>query len=173
MFAYRTPREMAKSMTEIAQQYPGDDNIEFTALPTMKNVRLAVNVAACDGIPLVVVYGENDEQLHELEKQLAPLAFSDELIGKFSYIKTTDENELETVSGFKPNSFGYSVLVSGTYGLDGKVHLHWAADTKLDDLKKDLIEFANGTKKVVKEHRQHVQSGTRDGADWDLSLIHI
>ena len=53
-------------------------------LPKLADVRLALNVAACDSQMLVVAIGDG-KTLPERRKQLAELAWSKDFIGYFAY----------------------------------------------------------------------------------------
>ena len=83
-FSFRSASDMASAMKRISQQYAAKDSDHDKALPTMATVRLALNVAACDRQPLIVVQGENETQRKALEDRLATIAWSDEFIGQFA-----------------------------------------------------------------------------------------
>src|SRR5438067_2964157 len=59
--AFRDAAQMAETMARIAKEHPGKPSANDAPppLPTVTTVRLAVDVAACDNQPLVVVFAED------------------------------------------------------------------------------------------------------------------
>ena len=169
-FSYRSPEAMAAAMDVLAFGYQGNPESEITSLPVMKNVRLAVNVAACDGLPLMIVYGKDNEQLRGLEKELVPLAFSEHLCGKFIYVKTTDPKEVQGIAGFNTQEFGFAVVTPDQYGVNAKLQHQWPSAVKPPQLQAGLSAFVNATSKVQKNHNQHVRAGRNDGIYWETEI---
>ena len=169
-FAYRSAQAMAAAMNDLALKFPGKPETPVTSLPVMKDVRLAVNVSACDGLPLVVVYGKDEEQLKELEKEILPLAFSPNLSGKFTYAKTTNPNDIDTIIGFDKDEYGFAVIIPSQYGISGKVRYQWPAAVEPAQLGSGLLALANGTSKVEKNHNQHVRGGMNQGILWKTAI---
>src|SRR5579884_168073 len=60
---------MAEALDRIARQYPGKPAEGAPPLPAVANVRLAVDVASCDGLPLVVVFAPDEKQRRSLEER--------------------------------------------------------------------------------------------------------
>ncbi len=74
-FAFGDPGEMVAAMKKLAaRQAPSPAKRE---LPIVKNVRLALDVAACDGLPLVVLLEKDKAALAKLEEKVARVAWSD------------------------------------------------------------------------------------------------
>ena len=157
-------------MDNLAFKFPGKPETPVTTLPVMKNVRLAVNVSACDGLPLVVVYGQDNEQLQELEKEILPLAFSRNLSGKFTYVKTQNPNDIAGIVGFEKNEYGFAIVVPGQYGVTAKVQYQWPSAVQPAQLEAGLTAFANATPKVQKNHKQHVRAGINQGIYWKTEI---
>ncbi len=63
--AFREIASMAAGMNHIAKQYSASKEAAWTdsELPLMKNVDLAVNDAAADGLPLIITVADNKKQL--------------------------------------------------------------------------------------------------------------
>ena len=57
------------------------------------DLRLALNVAAADRLPLVAVFG-NAAQRKQMEQRLEPLAWADEFLGRALYVPVTQQDEL-------------------------------------------------------------------------------
>lgn len=66
------------------------------SLPVVKTLRLAMNVAACDNLPLVIARKPNEE--------LAKLAWSSEFIGKFIYV--VDATQTSELKVMQPETYG-------------------------------------------------------------------
>ena len=169
-FFYRSPEAMAAAMDVLAFGYQGNPATEITSLPVMKNVRLAVNVAACDGLPLMIVYGKDQEQLRAMEKELLPLALSEQLSGKLIYAKTCDPKEVEGIAGFNSGQFGFAVVTPDQYGVNGKSQHQWPSAIKQEQLQAGLLAFVNATSKVQKNHNQHVRAGRNQGIYWETEI---
>src|SRR5437762_2947760 len=82
---FRDSGQMAETMARIAKDYPAKPGTAGTLpeLPTVATVRLAVDVAACDNQPLVVVVAENEKVRRELTDRLRPLAWGEQFRGRF------------------------------------------------------------------------------------------
>src|SRR3569833_3585561 len=78
---------MASTLRQISEYYKvkGNGPAEGAPLPENGDPRLALNVASCDNLPLVVLKASSAEARTKLEKPLAPLSWSKELIGKAIY----------------------------------------------------------------------------------------
>ena len=65
MHAFRRADQMARAMNRIAADYPGANKALFTdvQLPVMKSFDLALNVAAADGLPMLVTVADDKAAL--------------------------------------------------------------------------------------------------------------
>jgi hypothetical protein len=70
-FAFVNSQQMADTMGRISQRYRGRASGE---LPTVVNLRLAVNVGACDGLPVVALVSNDPAQLRNWQSRLAAVA---------------------------------------------------------------------------------------------------
>ena len=111
---------MVETMRRIAAEYaargaggaPGE-------VPKVANVRLAVNVAACDNRPLVLVFGRDAGARAELERRLAAFAWSDESLGRFVYASGSAASELADLDGATAEP-GVLVIQPDEFGRKGK-----------------------------------------------------
>ncbi len=165
---YRNARDMAEHMEEIASEYAADPDAHV-AVPRMKDVRLGLNVAACDRLPTVIVMGKTDEEITELATKLSPAAWSYELAGMFIYCSTTDAEDLAKIEGAQAES-GYLVVEPGAYGLKGRVIAQIAADINSEELYDRLELAAMKFERPVKDHDQHVRNGRREGIGWETEI---
>src|SRR5207248_1516298 len=113
---------MAATMQRIAGEYASKPPAggQLPELPRVPNVRLAVNVAACDNRPLVVLFAPDEKSRRSLEKRLAPLAWSEPFLGQFVYVTASGVEELSEIEGVQANS-GVLVVQPERFGRKGKV----------------------------------------------------
>lgn len=159
---FRDADALAKAMHKIASDYPEQTSLTHPALPTAASVRLAINLAACERLPLVVVHSTNPERLAALEAKVAKLAWSDEFRGRFLYAKTAVASDLANVSGsdegvliVRPESFGRKASVLAKASAD-------ATSATLGQLLRDSASpIADGL-----TYRDIVRDGRRTGVFW-------
>src|SRR5207237_1406109 len=83
-----------------ARENPGRESPAAEAdLPEVASVRLAVDVAACDNRPLVVLFAPDSESRQALEKRLTPLAWDAEFRGRFIWASTTSAAYARMIAG--------------------------------------------------------------------------
>ncbi len=140
-------RDMEKKMDEIASRYAVKKGARSSlpALPVLPNVRLALNVAACDNLPLVAAVASSKSSREKLHKQVNELAWSEDFIGRFIYVSAGKSSELEKVKGIKHKE-GLFVIAPDTFGQEGKV----LTQVKLGAGRKELAE---GLARAVALHR--------------------
>jgi hypothetical protein len=156
---YRTPTEMAAAMKAMAAKYPPKG--EPSAIPAMRDFRLALNTAAADSMPLVVAVGGG-------EATLAQLAWSPELLGKWAYAPVTTEKELKAV-GIVAGS-GIYAIEPDTYGQKGTILAKWALETDVKIIVKGLIEAQKRHNGQGKNMQQHINSGIQKGILWKSAV---
>lgn len=145
--AYQDAAHMAWDMDRLAAYYPSKR--QSRDLPKVANYRLALNIAACDGLPLVVVSSQ------EWEQRLARLSWSSQNLGKAVYVRGPR----------KGNSEAY-VVRPGQFGLQG---------TKVAELPSDLT--ASQLSKILdrhrtppKDYRRQIWEGRRKGVHWETAV---
>ena len=170
-FAFSSSRALAAGMEKVAKEYKTKDRQPGTTpmLPQLKDVRLGLNVSSCDGLPSVVCVAKNDKEAAKMQSTLAPLAFSNELAGKFVYSTTMKPDDLKSVKGYEGKP-GYLLIQPGEYGVDGKLIDQFDSETKTADLKAAMIAHANGVSKVNKNHTVHVRKGMQSGKSWETEI---
>ena len=169
-FEFRTPSILASAMESISLAFNTKDRSKTTArLPQMKDFRLGLNVSSCDGLPSVICVGKSAKQVSELQDKLSPLALDEQLAGKFVYASSKDPAELKIVKGYDGKA-GFVMIKPGEFGIDGEMISMFAPSVDSEVLKKALVDYANGTEKVVKVHRDHVREGNRSGKNWETEI---
>ena len=181
-FVFRSAAEMADEMAKISKRFPGNAEVSASELPVpqMKTLRLALNVASCDGLPLVVARLSGDKPTPDIDgstgkrsalmaSSISQLAFQKPLAGCFHYYVTSDATELKDVEGFEGQPAIYLVQPDA-YGTQGVVKYHWPRDTDLSEVATDLGGFANDLTKVAKFHKRHVTQGREAGRIWETEI---
>jgi hypothetical protein len=182
-FAFRGSREeepadqMARTMNEIAKRYGFVDGNAVKkskakapdGVPAIADVRLGLNVASCDSMPLVIVAGTSAKEAEAVESALTPVAWSDAFRGRFAYVVTHEKEALEKVPGAKASS-RIVVVRPDAYGekADVLAELPAGADEKAirAAFEKALAEFAPPSK----DPRSHIREGRRTGVHWETEI---
>lgn len=165
---YRNPGQMVKLMDGIASKYDGANKLwSDTQLPEMKNATLAINVASCDSLPVLLAVGQSEAELQQIRKRLLPLTWNDEFAGQFVLATATADTKLDAVQGITVSESGVYLLDPDKFGLSAK-HL---ATIDLDknskgQLRAALAQFTPPNK----NHRQHVQTGFALGLKWETAI---
>jgi hypothetical protein len=157
-------RRMAESLNRIAARYLAKAGP--AALPEVANVRLALDVAACDGRPLVVLFGTD---LRHLRDRLAPLAWEESFLGRFIYAAASTGKDLATIKGTKPAA-GVIVVQPDRFGLAGTVLAQATADSPLGDLRRCLREGLARHRAAAESFGYHARAGHQQGVYWETVL---
>jgi hypothetical protein len=165
--AGKTPaQEMAESMAEIASRYEKTSTAsasEASPLPLTKTVRLALDVAACDGLPLVVVSCDDAAKRAALTERLAALAWSAPFVGRFVHVVAATSDELKPVDGAKP---GLLVVEPDEFGTKGTILAQAAVDADAAKLTAALSDGLAKHHATAKDSRTHIEQGRRLGIRW-------
>lgn len=163
---YSDSKAMADGLKRVIEKY--EPKASQASLPLVTNAKLALDIAAADGQPLVVIVGKDEAARLRLAKTVAPLAWNDDFIGRFVYVTATTK-ELTAIEGLKVDS-GVVVVRPDKYGLKGNVLAQidgGAEASKIGaTLRKALAEF----EPIAKSFRTHVREGHRDGIYWEPPL---
>ena len=159
---------MVESMAVISLAYPGKEGAAGgpQALPYLGDLRMAVNVAACDNQPLLVVYAENPGEAARLEKTLQPIAWSKEVIGRALYVAVSDAAEYTRyIKGKKPGA-GYALVAPEPYGRHATPLLTIDGETKPENVHKQLIAALALYNPPPKDFEKHEAEGLKAGIQW-------
>jgi hypothetical protein len=164
---YSTSQQMAEGMKRISSKYQAKDNHRH--LPLVTNVRLALDVAAADNQPLVVVFGSEEER-NQLEPRLSTLAWSSDFIGHFIYVSASDGEALKQLRAFPSNGEGIFVVQPNKFGTEGEVIGQVKKDATNEELaqmlRSSLVRFAAQTKTF----QNHVRQGHELGMFWETKI---
>jgi hypothetical protein len=164
--ASRGPRgeagQLAETMTRLAKDFtPRQDGKHRPELPLVANLRLAINVAACDHQPLVVIQRANDQLAAPSD-----LAWSPEFIGRFVYVLVKDRKELGLLDGAMPEATVF-VVDPDTYGLKGKVLHQIDGELSARRLTQALTTGLAKFQRRMPNFWQHVKQGQSQGVFWE------
>ncbi|MEE3371758.1 MAG: hypothetical protein VX346_20675 [Planctomycetota bacterium] len=160
-------KKMARAMEAIWRRYPGNgrDAQDSRPIPYLADLRIALNVAAADRQPLVVVYSPDRAQRTRMERELAQVAWFEPFVGKVQYVAAQVAREFQAVQGFQARA-GFIVIQPGTFGLTGKVLDAVPPDTLAAELRDALAKALNQHRPSQLTYNQHRQAGMRAGVRW-------
>jgi hypothetical protein len=170
-FVYKNSGAMAADLERIAGQFSRKTTTDESdpAVPRMKSVRLGINVASCDGLPSVVVFGKGKREVDQLNSKLSGVIWDEALAGKFIYASTTKFDDLKIVVGATTKT-GFLVVEPDVYGMNGRLIKMIDASVSKRELKRDLVDVADTFKRRSKSHGLHVRNGRRDGKTWKTEV---
>jgi len=170
-FVYTNSKAMAVDLRQIARQYSAKARGEKVnpAVPRMKSVRLGINVASCDGLPSVVVFGKGKKEVDQLYSKLSGVIWDAALTGKFIYSSTTKPSDLKIIVGATGKA-GILVIEPDVYGMTGRLIKMIDASVSKEDLKRDLVDAADTFTRRSKTRRIHVRNGRRYGKMWKTEV---
>jgi len=163
---YTDAAAMAADMRRVAGLY--SPKAAQNSLPLVASPRLALDVAAADGLPLVMILGKDRAARQHLVERTASLAWTDDLVGRFVYAEATEKD----ISGVRDIALdsGVAVIAPDTFGLKGTVVRQVAADAKVGKLAEALRAAATEYKAPSKSFRMHIREGQRLGVFWETRV---
>lgn len=165
-FAFRSRTQFVETLQEISRERDlSKRRFSDTSLPIVKNVDLALNVASCDKIQLLVVVGKDEAEVKKLSKAYLPLAWNARIGGQYVFATASSETELKPIHGaqFEP---GLILVEPGQFGMSGKLVSQFEANDDIEVVGNQLADSAKEFK-VLKEYRQHIRAGLNLGIEWE------
>ncbi|MFT7514980.1 MAG: hypothetical protein ACI9QL_004205 [Candidatus Omnitrophota bacterium] len=160
--------KMASTMNTIAKKYPGKGFVGENQVPYLADLRLALNVAACDRQPLLVVFAEDDETRKAMEKKLAPLAWSKSFIGLYQYVASSDTADFKSITGLNADA-GFVVIQPDAFGLKGAVMGVAPVDADQAALEDALNLGLTIHQPSTLNYEAHRAQGSREGTKWETA----
>jgi hypothetical protein len=168
--SFADSEEMAETMTRLARAFRTKAAAERQVeLPKVANVRLAVDVAACDNRPLVILFAPDEPTRRSLEERVRSLAWSQAFLGRFVYVATSAVKDLSVIEGAAPRA-GLLVVQADRFGLKGKVLGRARADATGPELAGHLQQGLAHYHGEDKTFRRHVQAGHQLGVFWQTAF---
>ena len=152
----------------IAEDYPAAKKARWSdpALPEIKSLDLALNVASCDYTPVIVAVSRSPERLASLRKELLNVAWDPKLAGQFAFASSVGGSEVKAVLDLEARE-GLFVLQPDAYGLSARILYEFddakTAAERLMDIVKDYAP-------EPKNHGTHVRMGVALGMKWNTEI---
>ena len=156
------------ALREIAEKEETDAAPAIRSLPTLPDLRIALDVAAADLRPLVILYTEGDDD-DELGRAVETLAWSDDFIGRMRYVRLDGADALEGFESIELEP-GISVVQAEAYGRSGEVLAHAGPDTSESTIAKALRKGLSRFDANAKDVRRHLREGERQGIAWESAI---
>jgi hypothetical protein len=163
---YDDAAAMAADMRRVVGQY--SPKAAPSKLPLVANPRLALDVAAADGLPLVVIVGNDAPARQRSLERLAKLAWTEEFIGRLVYAEGTAKDVLG-VPGITVET-GVVVIAPDKFGQKGAVLRHVDASATTEALAEALGAAMAEYKAPAKSFHAHVREGQRIGVFWETRV---
>jgi len=157
---------MAASMNGISRHYSNSGRPD--ELPAIETVRLALNVAACDKRPLVIVVGRNREERQSLSRSLAQIAWSEDLIGQLTYT-TSSGRDLDAIRGANSGS-GYIFVAPNLFGSKGTALVQLNSSATPADLQRAAEQAIAQYNPQYLSHQDHVRLGHEESIQWQTAI---
>jgi hypothetical protein len=140
----------------------------LAALPRAENVRLGLNAAAADNLPLVVLYSKTPAEKAKLEAAAALLAWKPEFIGRCTFTTAGTAADLNRVEpAGKP---GLLVVQPNMYGVAGKVLVRVEATATAAQLAEGLRKGLQAFRPRTLDGRDYMRAGQEAGMFWETKL---
>ena len=165
---FEGPEALAAEMDRVAKAHPAKKGFSHE-LPVAKNIRLALNVAACDRLPLVVALHPQAEGLAKIEKTLNAAAWKEGVQGAFTYAVTSEAKELASVQGLKAKS-GILVIEPDAFGLKGTMLAEIPADASVEKVEQGLLKARALHDAPPKDTRKQIEEARRTGIHWETEI---
>lgn len=161
---YSTAAAFAAALVETSSKYA--EARDLRALPTLRDLRLALNVSAADMRPLVIVRGKDAKSAEKLGERVAELAWSSDFIGRAHYVILDEETAFE---GLTP-PLGVSLVQPNPYGLGGSILEEVSATASAKVLQAGLAKVLGAYAVDARTHSEHVREARRKGIDWESEI---
>lgn len=166
---YGTAERFVEALETLAGEARTQTKPAITALPELPDLRIALDVAAADLRPLVVLYTKDEGERQRLRERLGRAAWDDALIGRLRYVvleseeQRTDFEELE----LEP---GVTVIEAEPYGRGGVSLAHIDVDASQRRLTRFLATALARFDAPDKDVRSHLRQGAREGIRWSSEI---
>lgn len=172
---FRSPEQMQEWMDQAADYYEAERKKQgkkpepITALPRIADVRLGLNTAAADDLPLVVLFAKSAADAARLEAAAADLAWKPEFIGRYVFASAGTAAELTAIKGAATKP-GLLVIQPGGFGLSGRILAHADPSATTDQLAEALRQGRKAFKPRRLQGFDYLRAGHEAGVFWETRL---
>jgi hypothetical protein len=147
---YADAASMASGLNVLASAHPARASASPDELPRISDFRLALNVAACEGLPLIVVTNKG------VESDLAPASWASLNQGRAVYVRAALDGHGE----------GAFLVVPDPYGLKAEKVVPLSAGLTAQELSQHLSPW----RQAPKDHHAHLRQGHAQGVRWQTRV---
>ena len=144
----------------------------LTRLPLHDELALALNVGACDLMPVGVLVAEDEEALAKLEERVARLAWSPEHIARQHFVCVVGPEAITAAKeshglALEP---GLSLVEPDAFGRTAKLLTHVKPGASVATMGRQLAKARGERAPARKSRRAHLREARRAGIGWDSEL---
>ena len=166
---YRTAERFEEALRKIAKEQEAGSKHAIEGLPVLPDLRVALDVAAADLRPLVVLYSKDEKERARMRELVRPAAWSEKFVGRLRYVVVDDSKELEAFEGLMIEP-GVSVVQAEAYGRGGRVLAHAGPRAPEKNLSEALKSGLGRFDAEAKNVRDHLRTGEREGIEWESAI---
>jgi len=152
-----------EQMAGLAESYRAKGRGEPPLLADFDSFRQGLNVASADQRVFVVLAGEGDD-LKKAQETMRPIAWSDEIIGRFHYDSAPEKGWDKAISGVTETP-GIHVVLPAEFGQEGKLHKTLPLNASESEIRQAMLaanaHFAKTTEPKI--YSSHVTKGRSEG----------
>lgn len=172
---FPSPEQLTTWMSQAADYYDAERRKaglkpeSLAGLPLVDTVRLGLNTAAADDVPLVILYGKTKEEVARLEAAAANLAWKPEFIGRCAYTSTTAVADLPGADAAAVK-LGLLVVQPEGFGLAGKILARSEASATPEALAGTLRQGLQAFRPRQLTGFEYMRAGQDAGVFWETKL---
>ena len=154
-------------MEPLAKAYKPKGKSESPLLQDFHSFRQGLNVASADQRVFVVLQG-SDDQLKAAQETMRPIAWSDDMIGRFHYDSSPEADWDKAITGLNDEP-GIHLIIPGEFGQEGKLHKSLPLNASAADIRNAMFAanefFAANTD--LKVYSSHITKGRKEGIHFE------
>jgi hypothetical protein len=163
---YASPERLMEAMQGFQESFKPKP--QAPALPLIGTLRLGLNIAACDQMPLVVGIARGKSNATKLKAAMTKLGASKEFRGRAQYVilesGSADHKLLAAFEGFDAKT-EVQLWMPDAFG--EKATLLHAGNASASGLVKRYGKLLDSRQQAARHARQHVRKGHAEGKSWD------
>jgi len=162
---YAGSKDFAAALRQLAGDFEAKEGT--AKLPMVADLRLGLNVAASDGLPLVVIVAAAKAKREALMQQLEQARSEGRFTGQAHFVVLETAQLIHKMEGYKAEA-SLHVLQPDTFGRSAEIVAAFAAAEKKLATKLAITLKAARIDKAG--HRDHVRQGKRAGVSWKSAI---